>query len=251
MGNYRQLKMITKELLMLAGKNKGLVNKEYIEKDYFQDLLLYEIFQKTNKLIFKGGTALYKLYGLRRFSEDLDFSIKEISKEEAIKIIKQIVEKSEIFKIKSIKETKESVMIKLACRGILTSYNTLRIDLNFKNKILINEESKIYTSSFPDIPQFLLKCIQIQEIIAEKVHSIFNRKKARDLYDLFFLLKIAKPNIDFINQKFEIFSIKYEKDSFKRRIEDLKSLWNPELDPFVLEALPEFNEVKNFVLSKF
>ncbi len=66
--------MINKELLSQASVGKGLINKEYIEKDYFQDLLLYQLYKQTNQLVFKGGTALYKFYQLPRFSEDLDFS---------------------------------------------------------------------------------------------------------------------------------------------------------------------------------
>ncbi|MEK6848678.1 MAG: nucleotidyl transferase AbiEii/AbiGii toxin family protein, partial [Nanoarchaeota archaeon] len=80
--------MITKEILMQNAKAKGLTNKEHIEKDYFQDKLLYSIYRQTNLLVFKGGTALYKLYNLPRFSEDLDFSI--INKLDAPAIIKNV-----------------------------------------------------------------------------------------------------------------------------------------------------------------
>ncbi|MBM3303587.1 MAG: nucleotidyl transferase AbiEii/AbiGii toxin family protein [Candidatus Aenigmarchaeota archaeon] len=67
--------MIPKEMLVEAAKRKGLKNREHIEKDYFQDLFLYHLCRKTNALVFKGGTALYKIYSLQRFSEDLDFSL--------------------------------------------------------------------------------------------------------------------------------------------------------------------------------
>ena len=44
--------MMPKEILIETAKRKGLVNKEYIEKDYFQDLLLFNIYKKTNKRIY-------------------------------------------------------------------------------------------------------------------------------------------------------------------------------------------------------
>ena len=59
--------MITKEMLKAIGRRKGLTNRGHIEKDYFQDLFLYHTF--------KGGTCLYKIHNLPRFSEDIDFSV--------------------------------------------------------------------------------------------------------------------------------------------------------------------------------
>ena len=47
-----------------------------VEKDYLQELLLYEIYSKkytTDRFVFKGGTSLSKFYYSDRFSEDLDF----------------------------------------------------------------------------------------------------------------------------------------------------------------------------------
>src|SRR3989344_4614364 len=126
--------MITKEIILEIGRKKWLMNKEHIEKNYFQDLLLFYLFKKTNKFVFKGGTALYKIYGFPRFSEDLDFSIiEDISLEGAEKIIEEITKNSNYFKIKSVKKIRDSLLIKISCIGILTKYNTLRVDINFKN----------------------------------------------------------------------------------------------------------------------
>ena len=105
--------MIAKEILLEIGRKKGLINKEYIEKNYFQDLFLFYLYKKTNKFIFKGGTALYKIYNLPRFSEDLDFSLVEhFSPDNAEKIIKEIAENSSNFKINSIKTTKDSLLVR-------------------------------------------------------------------------------------------------------------------------------------------
>ena len=106
--------MIEKEMLLEIGRKKGLTNKEYIEKDHFQDLFLFYLYKKTNKFIFKGGTALYKIYSLPRFSENLDFSlIEHFSSEDAEKIIKEIVENNNNFRINSIKTTKDSLLTKI------------------------------------------------------------------------------------------------------------------------------------------
>ncbi|MBI2045684.1 nucleotidyl transferase AbiEii/AbiGii toxin family protein [Candidatus Pacearchaeota archaeon] len=99
--------MISKEELLRAGKHKGLNNKEHIEKNYFQDVFLFNLYRKTNIFVFKGGTALYKLYNLPRFSEDLDFSlVEEIDGDKIKKIIYEVTSESDFFSIKDIKKNK-------------------------------------------------------------------------------------------------------------------------------------------------
>lgn len=240
--------MISKELLLEIGKKKGLTNKEHIEKDYFQDLFLFNLYKKTNKFIFKGGTSLYKLYNLKRFSEDLDFSLLEdIDAESAENIVKDI-SKNE-FDIKSVKKTKDSLLIKVSCKGIITRYNTLRIDINFRNKVLHGFEVKNYVSDFVDINPFTLRSLNLQEMISEKIHSIFMRDKARDLFDLFFLLRLSKFDKELTKKKLKIFNIDYNKKSVERKIRKIEQAWEKELKPFILTDLPDYSAVKNFVLK--
>lgn len=87
----------------LALKNN--VSPEIIEKDYFIELILF-YFSKDNfldeKFVFRGGTALKKVYFPEyRFSEDLDFVIdskKEIKiyQEIIIEILQKISSKCEV-----------------------------------------------------------------------------------------------------------------------------------------------------------
>ncbi len=242
--------MISKEILAEIGKRKQLKNKEHIEKDYFQDVFLFNLFKKTNKFVFKGGTALYKLYGLKRFSEDLDFSlIDNLSLENIEEIIRNVARSSD-FEIKSIKKTRDSIMFKLSCKGILTKYNTLRIDVNFRNRIILGQDIKNYISDYADLNPFSLKILKPEEMIAEKIHSIFARNKARDLFDLFFLLRISDFNKDLTEEKLKIFNMKFNSDPLKKKIERIKDVWEKELKPFIFSELPEFEIVRDFVLSK-
>ena len=65
--------MITKNDLE---QYKTFIDPYQIEKDYLQDLILYNIYKTTkNAFVFKGGTALSKVYHTDRFSEDLDFTL--------------------------------------------------------------------------------------------------------------------------------------------------------------------------------
>ncbi len=243
--------MATKDELINIGNIKGLKNKEHIEKSYFQDLFLFNLYKESNIFIFKGGTSLYKVYALPRFSEDLDFSLtEEIEKERVLETIKRIVEGIKGFSIKTIKETKNSILIKIVCDGILTKYNTLRIDITTKNEILLNYDVKNYTSDYIDIPPFSLKILKPEEIISEKIHSILNREKARDLYDLFFLFKQFKFNKELTKRKLRLFNQDYSLLRLISRIKNLKSIWKKELEPFVLQDLPDFESVKDYILKR-
>jgi hypothetical protein len=66
--------MIDMQTLTRVARTKGIANLGNAEKDYFQDLLLLAVSRESPGLVFKGGTALFKLHGLDRFSEDLDFT---------------------------------------------------------------------------------------------------------------------------------------------------------------------------------
>jgi predicted nucleotidyltransferase component of viral defense system len=241
--------MISKERLLEIGKNKGLKNKEHIEKDYFQDIFLFNLYKKTNLFIFKGGTALYKLYNLPRFSEDLDFSSLEDSGKTE-EIIKEVIASVNSFSIRSLKKIHDSLLIKISVEGILTDYNTLRIDINLKNKPLKEADIKNLIPEYIDISPFSLQVLKVDEIISEKIHALLTRRKARDVYDLFFLLRMAKLDKKLAEEKLKLFGMKYDLDLIKNRISALKNIWAYELKPFVLSDLPEFSLVKDFVASK-
>ena len=58
-----------------ASKKKGFL-LPLIEKDYYLTLILSQVHELSEDLIFKGGTCLNKVYyAYYRLSEDLDFSM--------------------------------------------------------------------------------------------------------------------------------------------------------------------------------
>ena len=237
--------MIDKEFLLKVAKNKGLKNREHIEKDYFQDVLLYHLYKKSNNFIFKGGTCLYKLYNLPRFSEDLDFSIltQKNIKETIESVARELKAKIET------KKTKTSFLFKLRFSGILTQFNIVRIDVSLFN-IVFGFEVKNYISPYIDIPPFSLRVLKLEEILAETIHALIKRNNARDLYDLFFLLRFVVPNEELIQKKLEIFKMKFDKEIVKRKIEEIKPKWEAELKPFLLTELTDFEVAEGFVKRK-
>lgn len=103
-----------------------------------------------------------------------------------------------------------------------------------------------------DISPFSMKVLNTKEILAEKVHALFARDEARDLYDLFFLLRFVEPDMELMGRKLDIFGMRFDFSEFEKRVRNLESFWEPELRPFVVaEQLVEFGVAGDFVLEKF
>jgi len=105
------------EIKRLAARNR--VPLGTVERDYVICWFLHGLSQTTQNLIFKGGTALRKIYFPGwRFSEDLDFSAREAMDLEEIKSLlvsvnKKASEGGVVFEIKSVHVNPEYCMAKI------------------------------------------------------------------------------------------------------------------------------------------
>ncbi|MDI6825941.1 MAG: nucleotidyl transferase AbiEii/AbiGii toxin family protein [Candidatus Aenigmarchaeota archaeon] len=244
--------MIDKETLIRIAKFTGLKPFQQ-EKNYIQTLLLRSIFSRISReLIFKGGTALAFFYGLNRFSEDLDFTLREtIDFEGLIKETKKDFEALNVranFRI--LEDDPSSFSFRIGAEGPLFTKEIERcfvgVEISKREEVLKEIEVKELNSPYPDISNFFVPVMNLEEILAEKIRAIIWRAKARDLYDLWFLLeKEIKVDLDVVNKKLSC----YKKIFDKEKIERLGEVWKTELRPVVLGHLPEFNIVKNSVLK--
>src|SRR3989338_150593 len=100
-------------------KNLDLIQ---LEKDYLQNLLLHNIYSVIGRtLVFKGGTCLYKLHNLDRFSEDLDFSAdKAINFEKQLKKTLYLTEQFNVHgRVKLMKKFHNQFNVDLEFKGPL------------------------------------------------------------------------------------------------------------------------------------
>ena len=254
----RAINMIDEKELMKIAKIKAITNKGYAEKDYLQDIFLLLISRNTkDELIFKGGTCLYKFYGLGRFSEDLDFSaIKDINVEI---LLKSLISGLSVFGIKAeIEEKKymhDSVLIGIRTyailyRGTSISASKIRIDINLKSKVYF-QKLQSYTSLYYEVPAFHILIMDEAEILAEKIRAIMSRNRARDIYDLWFLLnKNVKIDINLINKKLEYYNKRFNFNQFKEEILKCEKLWKSQMHSLA-DNIPKFDSVAEEILKKF
>ena len=217
--------MMDKDDIVRIARERGITNNEFIEKDYYIDLVLYEISKLNLKVVFKGGTALYKIYGIPRFSEDLDFAVLE---DFDIGVIMGMADRQG-FGCEH-KKYGTSLFVKLSFNGFLTGKNRLRIDFSRLHRP-ISYSLKSYISPYIDVSPFMVNVLDRKEILAEKIHAIYHRNSARDMYDLFYLLRIEKPDTEIILKKVP----EYDPDRLIGKLKKYEKGWDREIRVFAME----------------
>jgi hypothetical protein len=243
--------MISIEDLKKIARLKGLKNIGYAEKDYIIDIVLLSISRNTkDELVFKGGTCLNKFYKLDRFSEDLDFTLKDGLNTDILikKIITDLISFGMESEIKNRKKILDSLMITIRTKGPLyrgtsQSLSNIRIDINLRSSVDTDPMVLKYTSLYPDMPPFSLFIMQEKEILAEKIRAIMTRSKARDVYDLWFLLKRGVVfDKDLANKKLKFYNKNFDKKLLISNIKAIGGVWETELKPLVT-FIPDFKTV--------
>jgi len=228
------------------------LNLGQAEIDYFQNILLFIINQDYgNEVLFKGGTALKKCYGLDRFSEDLDFNChSEIN-------IHKIDLGLKRFNIDyTIKTESYDRGIKITLRikgplynGLANSTCKLIIDFSFREKNILAPEIKKIGRYLEEIPSFDIIVMQEMEIASEKIRAITTRNKARDLYDLAFLIdKGVFIDTHLVKNKLKYYKEEWNKKLFIKKLDEKEKIWISELKPLI-DKVPKFSEIKRDILK--
>ncbi len=249
---------------MLSRKNlepmKSILgyNLGQVESDYLQHILLLFLSRRAGSwLVFKGGTALQKAYGLNRFSDDLDFT----SKKEDLEDIAQGVKTDLVIfglenELKINRRENVSEVIVYSIKGPLydgtpRSMAVQRVEVSLREKVILKEGIHEVVPVYPDLQPYLLTVMNPEEILAEKVRAIMTRNKARDVYDAWFLIKKKIPvNPELINKKLEYYSMVFDLDSFKAGLMDKNKIWEKELKPLV-SFIPDFEKTAKEILDAF
>lgn len=236
--NLEQLKSYAN----LRGLNLGQA-----EKDYYQNMILFILYNKTSKeLVFKGGTALAKCYGLNRFSEDLDFTV--TNEKNFIDIINKGLDEFSIkHTVKEIRTSGGSKKYKIKIEGILHKGTertscSITLDFSLREKTLIEPEISTIGYHMDIIPVFEVYVMKKKEIMAEKVRAILTRKSARDLYDLVFLIKSGTTvGEKMIKEKLKYYKLDFNKAEIIKKSQSIESIWKSELKSLV-RNVPDFSQ---------
>lgn len=243
--------MIDRRELLARAREKNL-NLTIIEKDYVLGWLIYG-FSSIKNLVFKGGTALSKIYfpEIWRLSEDLDFSLIDndfsiitMRIEEIFGLLKR---KSEIeFDLKNKFENPGYLQLKIQYDAVMGK-NWIKVDVT-KDDLVIKPVSKTVKRIYSDYEKYKIEVESIEEIFCAKIRAVIERKKCRDYFDLW---KLSKLSVDyskikkFIKEKLEIKGIEF-KDTNQMFPQDLNEIllpyWEREMGRLVA-PLPDLDLV--------
>lgn len=226
------------------------------EKHYIQNLILLSIAKFD--LVFKGGTYLWFCYNIGRFSEDLDFTAKqEIPQDLPDKIILYLKLYDVDATYTLIKNDSVGFSFRINARGPLyvddKTICYVYVEISKREIPLLKTIPKTIEMPMYDFPVTIISGMDLNEVFAEKVRAIMTRNKARDIFDLHFLIKYRqiKPDYNLIDSKLDYVKLKYSKDLFYKSIQNKEKIYLHELKGLVFDILPEFKEVSETIKNAF
>ena len=230
------------------------LNMGQAEKDYYQNMILFILYGKiSDELVFKGGTALSKCYGINRFSEDLDFTAAGHLGVNGI-VSNGLDDFGITHTVKEISSTGNSSKYRIKVQGPLftgpeKTLCSITLDFSLREKVLAKPRIIQIGYHMDVLPVFDVFVMDEQEIFSEKIRALMTRTSARDLFDLVFLLrKGTKPDIAMVDKKLGPYSIKFNPDLLRSRCVLLEPSWKTELGSLV-RHVPEFAEYRDEFLS--
>jgi len=193
--------MLTQAQVQRYAKESGLRDIMIAEKEVALTFLLQLLSERgiLNRLAFKGGTCLRKMFlgSHGRFSTDLDFTGLEEHDHEDV-----ILEMMEAFE-----QPFHGIQFSIPDEGYYETQDGLSWGVNpayshewnqggseIKLQVSRRETPTLPTERRPQIVQSYFKflpfapadivCLALAEILAEKIRASYQRNKARDVYDL-------------------------------------------------------------------
>ena len=153
--------------------------RKHISIARLQDIVVETLYRVFPNSVLHGGTAIWRCYSGTRFSEDIDVYIERDEKriELLFKYLKNVG-----FRIEKKRVKENSLYSKL-----IMDREEIRLEALFLRKRGIVREYETYEGMFINIYTLLP-----EDLIEEKVAAYRKRRKIRDLYDIFFLLKYVK-----------------------------------------------------------
>jgi predicted nucleotidyltransferase component of viral defense system len=235
--------MISSDFITEWRSHVPWITNDQVEQDLVISKALVEIYKNTylqKKIAFRGGTALHKLHLEKpyRYSEDLDFiQIEPESIGETLDQLKLVLD-SWLGTPK--RETKKD-LVKLIYRFESTDGNPLKL------KVEINSREHFLSKKLQSYPYTIktrwysgtanINSLELAWLLGSKLRALYQRKKGRDLFDLFVVLKsnlvppqdIVTSFLDHMNEN------KITRANFEENLYDkLKSpIFNSDLTPLL------------------
>ena len=200
---------------------------KHMIKEYIQ-LMVLDFLSTTpyiKKLAFIGGTNLRLVKGIDRWSEDLDFDCRNMSREEFMHMTDAVIEFLRRNGLNAEAMDKENPRLTAFRRSIY--FPQLLFDLSltghrderFLLKIEAQDQGIGYKPQIVSVKAcgffFPLPVPPDGILLAMKLSALLSRSKGRDFYDVMFLMAQTEPDYDFLNASACIANLGQLKEAIK------------------------------------
>lgn len=260
----RNLSLLSNRLARGGGRR---IPEAVLERDYCLSWFLAGLSTTSliDHLAFKGGTAIKKCYVPDyRFSEDLDFTLREVVDFEKIQehlaLVFENVQRESGIKFQISRYDRHSHenshTFYLGCEGPLpgNAIKEVKVDITIRERIVFPIGSSPILRAYQeyeDLPEDArIGVYSINEIVTEKIVALLDpaRNEPRDLYDLWYLTANKYVDLTDVTEavdlklKFRGKELSSVKGGLVRKEARLKKLWDVRLSA-QMTTLPEFDEV--------
>ena len=167
-----------------------------VVREYCQHLFLSSLYKQpgSERLLFKGGTALRIVFKSPRYSEDMDFTGINIKHAEVENLVTDALANIEHSGIRvEINESKPTTggYIGIATFHAYERKIPIQIEVSFRKSGNSKGIRALIENDY--IPPYTLVHLSKEEIVKGKIQALLERHKPRDFYDYFFLLSGNYP----------------------------------------------------------
>jgi len=228
-----------------------------IIRDYALGWLLKAINDLSGSFALKCGTGIRKAYiEDYRFSVDIDFTLTENL--EIKKLLQEAVKHSrresgiEFEDEVNMKTVKTGFEAKIRFRLFYRFPMMLKVDITtIDNELIVRPlKRRRLIHPFSDESEAMVLAYSLEEIMAEKIRSLFERTRPRDLFDVWYLSDILDTNkvLPLVERKFTPRKVEFNIERFTQRKEAFSSAWKPSFKNQLKEQ-PNFESVFSKVES--
>ena len=193
------------------------VRVELQERDYVLGCFLLALARTpalAERLAFKGGTALRKVYfPTFRFSEDLDFTVlQDLAENELRTQVREVCQRVTAdfgvpMQIALWRQSRdlpgeEAYRARVSYVGPLGQAGAdparITLDLTCYETVILPTEPRPVFHPYSDAPaeSLMVHAYCLEEMLSEKLRALLRRSYPRDLYDVWYLLTVQREHLD-------------------------------------------------------